>query len=74
MFFPTMWLPYADSRKLDIPGAYVVQDRVADNVIVGGRPGYVAASPADHDGQLDLPVQFGGDMGQRDRIIGPDDR
>src|ERR1700674_1052132 len=51
-------LKYCPPHPLWMSRGDVVQHRVAEDVAAGGRTLDVGSAPADHDGELDLPVEL----------------
>ncbi len=66
--------PHCPSLRLQVAGADVVGDGVAEDRVAGPRRRHVGAQPADHDRELHLVVDLAALSRQRDRVARPDDR
>ncbi len=59
--------------ELHIAGAHVIHNRVAENVILPIRCGYVLRAPADYNRELSFIIRLLGRSGEHDRIAWSDD-
>ena len=61
-------------HELEVAGAHVVDDRIAEDVVEGPLPGDVARRAPDDDAELDLPVELLAAPRPEDRLARVEDR